>query len=293
MERQRRPELGSRFLLIALGALVTAFMGISLAVTTTGTARFAVAMGYPPQVAYIVGVIFDVAKSLLPVALIALLERRNFLFFVLIGSAWVGLVTYSCLATHATVTNAITAMERTGLWKAEGRTNTKAELAAVEQRLVAISQPTPPRPSKTLIEMLAVENVPSRIWRESKECQRIRDSRYFQAACATIVKLRRELATAMLRVLREEGKEDRAGIRGGLEPNDCYQRHTRPGTKMGKPSRKVASSPETLDSSALEASLEAGGTGVLGASNLTRDDKTKSSLRLIRVPSGGHGEGQS
>ena len=42
----------------------------------------------------------------------------------------------------------------------EVRSDKKAELAAVENRLVALSQPMPPRPSKTLIEALASESVP-------------------------------------------------------------------------------------------------------------------------------------
>ena len=40
--------------------------------------------------------------------------RRAFLFFVIIGFAWLGLVTYSALATHATVSTAIAAIERDG-----------------------------------------------------------------------------------------------------------------------------------------------------------------------------------
>ena len=41
-------------LLIGLAAIVLAFMGLSLAVTATGTARFAVAMGYCAEVGYAV-----------------------------------------------------------------------------------------------------------------------------------------------------------------------------------------------------------------------------------------------
>ena len=45
--RKRQPGQGrSYLLLVAVGAVVLAFMGLSLAVTATGTARFAVAMGY-------------------------------------------------------------------------------------------------------------------------------------------------------------------------------------------------------------------------------------------------------
>ena len=59
-----------------------------------------------------------------------------------------------------------------------------------------LSQPVPPRPSKTLVEALAVEKVPPGVWRDSQECQSIRDSKYFQSACAKVLDLRRELAAA-------------------------------------------------------------------------------------------------
>ena len=183
-------------LLAALGAIVLAFIGLSLAITATGTARFAMAMGYPAEVGYVVGAIFDFAKDLLPIALLMLLTRRAYFFFAIIGSAWLGLATYSCLATHATVSTAIAAIGRSGAWKMESRSNFKAELAAVEQRLNVLSQPTPPRPSRTLAETLAAEKVPPGVWRDSQECQRIRDSRYFQMACARVLDLRRELAAA-------------------------------------------------------------------------------------------------
>ena len=152
--------------------------------------------GISREVGYAVGAVFDFAKALLPVALLVLLARRAFLFFVIIGFAWLGLVTYSALATHATVSTAIAAIERSGSWKMEVRSGTKAELAAVEKRLEVLSQPMPPRPSKTLAEALAVEKVPPGVWRDSRECQSIRDSKYFQLACAKVLDLRRELAAA-------------------------------------------------------------------------------------------------
>jgi hypothetical protein len=196
MHKQQKGERHSYLLLIALGTIVLAFMGLSLAVTSIGTARFAVAMGYRTEVGYAVGGVFDVAKAVLPIALLTLLARRAVLFFVIIGSAWLGLVAYSGLATHATVSTAIAATERTGTWKMEGRTNAKAELATVEQRLIALSQPMPPRPSNSVAEALASERVPAGVWRDSRECQSIRESRYFQGACAKFLELRRELAAA-------------------------------------------------------------------------------------------------
>ena len=102
---------------VALGALVFAFMVLSLGITATGTARFAVAMNYPAVVGYAVGGIFDFAKELLPVGLLVLFSRRSFILFAIIGCAWVWLVIYSALATHATVSTAMAAIERNGTWK--------------------------------------------------------------------------------------------------------------------------------------------------------------------------------
>ena len=178
------------------GAIVLAFMALSLAITATGTARFSAAMGYRAEVGYAVGAVFDFAKGLLPIALLVLFARRAFLLFVIIGVAWIGLVIYSTLATEATVSTAIAAIERNGSWKTEARSVTKAELAAVEKRLETLSHPALPRPSKTLVEALAVEKVPPGVWRDSRECQSIRDSKYFQLACAKVLDLRRELAAA-------------------------------------------------------------------------------------------------
>ncbi len=172
MRVQRQLERQGYLLLITLGAIVLAFMSLSLAITATGTARFAVAMGYSAQVGYAVGAIFDFAKALLPVALLVLFARRAFLLFVIIGFAWLGLLTFSALATHATVSTTMAAIERSGSWKMEVRSETKAEIAAVEKRLEVLSQPAPPRPSKTLVEALAVEKVPPGVWRDSRECQK-------------------------------------------------------------------------------------------------------------------------
>ena len=192
--RNERYAKGNGYFLF--GAIVLAFMGLSLAITATGTARFAVAMGYRAEVGYAVGAVFDFAKGLLPIALLVLFARRAFLLFVIIGVAWMGLVIYSALATEATVSTAIAAIERNGSWKTEARSGTKAELAAVEKRLDVLSQPAPPRPTKSLVEALAVEKVPPGVWRDSQECQSIRDSRYFQSACTKVLNLRRELAAA-------------------------------------------------------------------------------------------------
>jgi uncharacterized RDD family membrane protein YckC len=183
-------------ILVGLGAVVLAFMALSLAVTATGTARFAVGMGYDATVGYAVGGIFDVAKDLLPVGLLALSMRRALGVAAILGVAWICLVTFSCLATHATVTTAIASIERTGTWKMEARSNDKAALTAVERQLAALSRPTPPRPSRTVREAFAAERVPANVWQDSQECKAIQDSTYFAKACAQVVQLRRELAAA-------------------------------------------------------------------------------------------------
>ena len=182
--------------LIGLAVVVVAFMVLSLVVTATGTARFAVAMGYDARVGYAVGAVFEVAKEVLPVVLLALLCQRALGTALMLGTAWVGLVAFSCLATHATVGTAISSIERTGTWKMEVRGNTKAELATVEQQLAAMSRPTPPRPAKTVQEALAAERVLPSVWQDSQECGRIQDSAHFARACAQVVQLRKELAAA-------------------------------------------------------------------------------------------------
>jgi hypothetical protein len=146
--------------LVGLGLVVIAFILLSLLVTATGTARFAVAMGYGANVGYAVGTTFDITKGMLPVALLALLARRALCTAALLGAAWICLIVFSCLATHATVSTAISAIERTGSWKMEVRGNAKAELTSVEQQLAALSGTATPRPAKTVREALAAERVP-------------------------------------------------------------------------------------------------------------------------------------
>jgi hypothetical protein len=171
-------------------------MVLSLFVTATGTARFAVAMGYDARIGYVVGAVFEFAKEVLPVVWLALLAQRAFTAAALFGLAWICLVAFSCLATHATVGTAITSIERTGTWKMEVRVNTKAELATIEQQLAALSRPTPPPPVKPVQEALAAERVPPSVWQDSQECVRIQESAYFIRQCAQVVQLRKELAAA-------------------------------------------------------------------------------------------------
>jgi hypothetical protein len=159
-----------------LGLVVVAFMVLSLLVTATGTARFAVAMGYDAKVGYVAGAVFDVAKGLLLVAVIALWTKRALGIASVLGIAWLCLVVFSWLATHATVSMAISTIERTGTWKMEVRGNVKAELASIEQQLATLSRPSPPRPAKTVRESLESTSVPSGIWKDSHECARIQES---------------------------------------------------------------------------------------------------------------------
>ena len=176
--------------------IVVAFILLSLTITATGTARFALAMGYGEWAGYLTGGAFDLAKAILPLTLLSLKNGRSYLALVLLGLAWLGLVTYSALATHATVATAIAAIERTGTWQMQTRTGIEAELASVEQQMAVLATPRAPRPAKTVREALAAERVPSGIWRGSQECLSIRDSNYFQRACGRVLELRRELAAA-------------------------------------------------------------------------------------------------
>ncbi len=182
--------------LAVLGFVVGAFMLLSLFVTATGTARFLVAMGYDATIGYVLGVVFD-AKGVVLVAVLALWARGALVIATVFGLAWICLVTFSGLATNATVSTAISAIERTGTWRMEARSNTKAELASVEQQLAALSRPGPPRPTKTVREALAAERVPDSVWQDSKECSKIQESAHFARACAKVAQLRRELAAAL------------------------------------------------------------------------------------------------
>jgi hypothetical protein len=196
LSSHRRATAGGIPTLAGLCVVVVAFMVLSLLVTATGTARFAVAMGYEATVGYAVGVVLDIAKAILPVAVFALWVRRSFGLAVVIGIAWGCVVIFSWLATHATVSTAIAAIERSGTWKMEVRSNTKAELVSLEQQLAALSRLSPPRPPKAVREALAAERVPASIWQDSQECKSIQESAHFAKACAQVVQLRRELGAA-------------------------------------------------------------------------------------------------
>ena len=136
------------------------------------------------------------AKGILPIAVLALWNRRSLGLAAVFSIAWCSLVTFSWLATHATVSTAIATIERSGTWKMEVRSSTKAELASLEQQLATLSRPSPPRPAKAVREALAAERVPASIWQDSQECKSIQESAHFAKACAQVVQLRRELAAA-------------------------------------------------------------------------------------------------
>src|SRR5262245_40703845 len=98
--------------LVAICIVVVAFMALSLAVTAIGTGRFAVAMGYDVKAGYAVGGVFDLAKGFLLMALLALWGRRSLGLTAVFGIACACLVTFSWLATHATVSTAIGSSHR-------------------------------------------------------------------------------------------------------------------------------------------------------------------------------------
>ena len=123
------------YLLLILGAIVLAFMGLRSQSLRPALPGLPLRWDIGPRLAMSSALSSISPKRLLPVGLLVLFARRSFLFFVVIGFAWLGLVTYSALATHATVNTAIAAIERTGSWKMEVRSDTKAELEAVEKRL--------------------------------------------------------------------------------------------------------------------------------------------------------------
>jgi hypothetical protein len=153
-------------------------------------------MGYDAAVGYAVGAIFDLAKGSLLIGVLAFWARRALLFAAIFALIWVCLVTFSWLATHATVMTAISSIERMGAWRMEVRGNTKAELATIEQQLAALGRPAVPRPANTVREELAATSVPPGVWKDSKECNGIQESAYFAKACAHVVRLRRELVAA-------------------------------------------------------------------------------------------------
>jgi hypothetical protein len=196
MQQGKQAKHAGWLTIVVMGLVVFAFMALSLAITATGTARFAVAMGYDQKVGYAVGAIFDVAKGVLLVAVLTLWIRRARVISTILCLAWIGLVTYSVLATHATITTAISAIERSGTQKMEGRANVQADLKSVEQQIDSLSHPRPPRPAKTVRAALAAIRVPPGIWKDSHECEAIQESAYFAKACAQVVQLRTELTMA-------------------------------------------------------------------------------------------------
>jgi hypothetical protein len=193
MYRRNNP-VGWHFLAFLI--FVLALLGLSLVMASIGAGRLAVATGYDARAGYAIGAIFDLGKDILLVVVPHLWRRGSLGLGVGFVIAWIWLVTLSGLATHSTVSTAISAIERSGTWKMEVRSNAKEELATLEQQLATLSRPSPPRPAKTVREVLAATRVPPAIWRNSNECNSIRESVYFTNACAHIVQLRRELAAA-------------------------------------------------------------------------------------------------
>ena len=132
VHRDRQDGRIGRPTFAGLALLVVAFMVLSLLVTATGTARFAIGMGYDAKVGYAVGALFDLAEGAFLVAVLAFWSRRSArLCRSLRHLTWACLVAFSSLATHATVTTAISSIERSaapGRWRCAAAT--KAELNA-------------------------------------------------------------------------------------------------------------------------------------------------------------------
>jgi hypothetical protein len=68
MEQWKKGNRSGWPTIAVMGLVVFAFMGLSLVITATGTARFAAPIGYSRIVGYVVGAIFDIAKDVLLVA---------------------------------------------------------------------------------------------------------------------------------------------------------------------------------------------------------------------------------
>jgi hypothetical protein len=102
------------------------------------------------------------------------------------------------LATHATITTAISAIERSGAWKMEVRGNVEDQLNSLKQQLAALIEKNKnvPRPPNTVRAALAATRVPAGIWKDSRECAAIPESAHFGKECAGVVYLRTELNAA-------------------------------------------------------------------------------------------------
>lgn len=186
---------------VALSFAVAALMVLSLLITATGTARFTVAMRRNHSA------ITAPSRSALARSKHRAPRRadvgtipRSFGFAAIFGVAWAGLVTFSWLATHATVSTAIAAIERGGTWKMEVRSNTKAELVSLEQQLAALSRPAPPRPAKTVREALAAEpRASQRVAGQPRMRRHPGEHPLREGLRAQVVQLRRELAASRRR----------------------------------------------------------------------------------------------
>src|SRR6516225_7784617 len=107
-------------------------MVLSFVLAACGASRFAVAMGCPSWVGFMVGGLFDITKGPLLRRVLPLWSHRRWLLAVIFGAAGSLLLTLSCLATHGTVSMIFGTIERTGTWKMEVRGNSKSELNELE-----------------------------------------------------------------------------------------------------------------------------------------------------------------
>src|SRR5262245_3769870 len=102
-----------------LDLVVGGMLVLSVCVTTAGVERVVSGWGYGAKVGIGVGIVLELAKVVLPVSVLALLARGARGRALALGLGWTCLAIFSCLATHSTVTTAITSKDRNGSWKME------------------------------------------------------------------------------------------------------------------------------------------------------------------------------
>jgi hypothetical protein len=176
----------------SLGAVaVTAITVVSLALN----AQFACNQFAAPVdkwVYVLASLAFDLLKTVLPLAGRALWRARSHLFAAAAGLIWIGCVTWSLAAAvgFTAETRAHALAQRTG--QAEILSGWRTRVYRAEAQLAALG---PARPSSVVRGELQHPSVAPEIWARTAGCTEITrpDS---TAACATIVRLRAELARA-------------------------------------------------------------------------------------------------
>ena len=179
-----------------LGLVVVAFMVLSLLVTATGTARFAVAMGYDATDRLRRRRHLRHRQGRASRGVGRLLARRALGTAALLGIAWICLVAFSCLATHATVSTAIS-VDRAHRHLEDGGARQRQGGAGLGRAAACRPEPSHAAAAgEDRARGAGGERVPSGVWKDSQECGSIQESVHFARACAQVVQLRRELAAA-------------------------------------------------------------------------------------------------